>query len=240
MKLQRKIFITGEIKALTGLHIGGAKGALDIGGVDLAVIKNPKNEPFIPGSSLKGKLRSMLAREQGSMDVKSDNATIKAIFGTSADESNASDEDDSKAMSITRLLVRDASFSHFENEDDMDTDLMETNHTEVKWENTIDRKTGTAGNPRQLERVPAGAIFNFELVYSVFEGDETEKYLKKIVQAMEMLEDDYLGGHGSRGYGQICFKDVKFRKRTTEDYEQGKAATTDEVLKEKYAARFKG
>lgn len=237
MKLKHKIFITGEIKALTGLHIGGAKSALDIGGVDLAVIKTPKNEPFIPGSSLKGKLRSMLAREEGSPDVREDSKMIKAIFGTSADEAKGSD-DEISGLSITRLLVRDASFSHFENEEDMDTDLMETEHTEVKWENTIDRKTGTAGNPRQLERVPAGAVFNFQLVYSAFEGDETDTYLKKIVQAMEMLEDDYLGGHGSRGYGQICFKEVSFKKRTVEDYQEGQAASEDKELNEQYAVRF--
>lgn len=221
MQLTGKIFITGDIVAMTGLHIGGSKSSLDIGGVDLNVIKTPGGIPFIPGSSLKGKLRSMLARINGSMAInrrevdqgeKSDEdfPIICEIFGLPAD-------DDEKGY-ITRLIVRDANLNvdHFKQQ--FEDGSMELEFSDVKWENTINRKTGTAQHPRQLERVPAGASFRFEMVYDVYNDKKEEQHLSQIRTAMRLLEGDYLGGQGSRGYGKIRFENVQFTMKQLADY----------------------
>lgn len=214
MKLTGKIFIEGKIKAVTGLHIGGSKTALDIGGIDLNVIKTSEGVPYIPGSSLKGKLRSLLAREYGSESVNSDNDTIKEIFGESPTRNSEG--------KVTRLIVRD-SFIEEKIKKNMeskngDFSELELEYTEGKWENTIDRKSGTAGNPRQIERVPAGAEFTFELVYNVYDDKKKDEHMKNIIKAMRLLEDDYIGGSGSRGYGKIKFEDVKFNEKTIDIY----------------------
>lgn len=224
MKLTGKIFITGDIVAETGLHIGGSKSSLDIGGIDLNVIKTPQGVPFIPGSSLKGKLRAMLARVNGSVAINKheakagektdeDIASICEIFGLPADE-------DEKGK-ITRLIVRDANLDQeaFSVRFEAFQDSMETEFSDVKWENSINRKTGTAQHPRQLERVPAGAVFNFEMVYDVYDDDKETDHLKHIRTAMRLLEGDYLGGQGSRGYGKVRFANVAFTTKSVEDYE---------------------
>lgn len=217
-----KVFITGKIVAVTGLHIGGSKAALDIGGIDLSVIKTARGkEPFIPGSSFKGKLRSMLARAEGSRFVKDDGDDIKAIFGYPADDNK---DKKGKEFMPTRLIVRDAFLDTEAFKATFDRENLETNFTESKWENTINRLTGTAEHPRQLERVPAEAAFKFELVYDVYaDAEENNEELKKrhldlIIKAMRLLEDDYLGGHGSRGYGKIKFEHVRFEERKVEAY----------------------
>ncbi len=215
MKLIGKYFIKGQIKAVTGLHIGGSKTALDIGGIDLNVIKTAQGVPYIPGSSLKGKLRSMLAKEEGSEKPSTDSDTIKEIFGESP-------SGDNKVGKITRLIVRDsflANSKEMENKEGDFTDL-ELDYTEGKWENTIDRKSGTAGNPRQIERVPAGAIFDFELVYDVYNDDQKDNHIAEIKKAMRLLQDDYLGGSGSRGYGKIEFINVQTGEKKINDYKE--------------------
>ena len=217
-KLIEKVFISGKIIALTGLHIGGSKTALDIGGIDLNVIKTAKGVPFIPGSSLKGKLRTILAREAGSVAIhpeknlpeaaKTDRnfPTIIEIFGDANDKNE-------KGTSA-RLIVRDAFL-----DDDFKNKFSELDleYTEIKWENTINRMTGMA-NPRQLERVPAGAEFSFSFIYNVFDDGKKEEHLKELIKAMKILEDDYLGGQGSRGYGQIKFSNVAIEVKTIADY----------------------
>lgn len=217
MKLIGKIFISGQIKAETGLHIGGSKIILDIGGIDLNVIKTVEGVPFIPGSSLKGKLRSLLARESGSVDVNKDSEVIKEIFGDAPTKGN------NQTGKITRLLVRDALIN-----EDIKSKLinregefseLEFDYTETKWENTIDRKSGTAQHPRQLERVPAGSLFDFELVYNEYDDNKTDAHLTEIRKAMRLLEDDYLGGSGSRGYGKVKFENVKYERKTIDIYE---------------------
>ena len=223
-KLIEKVFISGKIIAVTGLHIGGSKTALDIGGVDLNVIKTAQGLPFIPGSSLKGKLRTILAREYGSTDVKKDPHIIKEIFGHANDKNDKESSSNNEEKGIpARLIVRDAFLEkdHFNN---TFSDL-ELEYTEVKWENTINRVTGTAEHPRQLERVPAGAMFSFSLIYNVFDDGEKEKHLKEIIKTMKILEDDYLGGQGSRGYGQIKFLNndvdkVSIEFKTIDDYKE--------------------
>lgn len=216
MRLISKIFITGQIEIVTGLHIGGSKTALDIGGIDLNVIKTSEGVPFIPGSSLKGKLRSQLAKESGSYSVDDDNETIKELFGDPPTTKNG------QIGKITRLLVRDSfinpdSKSKLENKEGKFSGL-EFDYTETKWENTIDRKSGTAQHPRQLERVPAGTIFDFELVYNEFDDKKTDTHIAEIKKAMKLLEDDYIGGSGSRGYGKIKFINVKFETKDIPNY----------------------
>jgi len=210
MQLTGKIFIKGKIVAESGLHIGGSKSTLDIGGIDLNVIKSANKIPFIPGSSLKGKLRSMLARIEGSIDVNNDSQNIKNIFGDSG-------KNDEKGL-VTRLLVRDANLEDSKTFKERFKEELELEFTESKWENTIDRRTGTAQHPRQLERVPSGAEFDFEMVFDEYDDGKTIEYLTLIRTAMRLLEGDYLGGSGSRGYGKIKFKDVKFSIKNIENF----------------------
>lgn len=253
MKLVAKLFITGKIEAVTGLHIGGSKTALDIGGVDLNVIKTHDGVPFIPGSSLKGKLRSLLARAEGSVAVNKrqlkkgdqgktdeDVPYLVQLFGNSGDSEEESAE-------ITRLLVRDALLDTSTAPSQKEFPEMDFTYSDVKFENTIDRKKGVAQHPRQLERVPAGANFNFELVYDIYEEDEQQQYtpdkdelkgqnrtcrdqhLWAISTAMQLLQDDYLGGQGSRGYGKIVFKDVAVSQKRFKQFRYQPAELDEEL-----------
>lgn len=230
--LKGKIIIKGKIVAVTALHIGGSKDGIDIGGVDLNVIKNHHGEPFIPGSSLKGKLRSMLARLEGTLQAErrpADDENIHTdqdiryltnLFGIAANEDGQGEEQ----LQPTRLIVRDCPLDLENSPNQEKYSEMDFSYTDVKFENSIDRRRGVAQHPRQLERVPAEAKFDFELVMDVYEDDmgpysakdgeklelstegpARDQYLKAVCMAMEMLQDDYLGGHGSRGYGKIAF-----------------------------------
>jgi len=224
MKLLGKIFISGEIVAETGLHIGGSKSSLDIGGVDLNVIKTPGGVPYIPGSSLKGKLRTMLARVHGSVGVSK--RDVDAAQGEKSDEDfpviceifGHSGEDDGNRSYKTRLVVRDADLDTTAFEADFGHTDMDFQYSDIKWENTINRKTGTAQHPRQLERVPAGARFRFEMIYDDYNDGKTAVHLADIRMAMRMLEGDYLGGQGSRGYGKIRFENVRFETKAIADF----------------------
>ena len=212
MKLIGKLFIEGYIEARTGLHIGGSKTALDIGGLDLSVIKDATGVPFIPGSSLKGNLRAVLAREKGSTSVDQDPDPIRTIFGyTTKEEGHRA-----------RLIVRDAPLDveAFKRAKEHLFQLLDFPYTQVKWENSIDRVKGRAQHPRQIERVPAGTRFEFQLVYSVFDDGKVKEHIRTIRKAMRMLEDDYIGGHGTRGYGRIAFREVHLLHKTIEDYEK--------------------
>jgi CRISPR-associated protein Csm3 len=215
MKLTGKVFITGRIKLETGMRIGGSKSALDIGGIDLNVIKTATGVPYIPGSSLKGKLRSILAREEGSEDVSNDSEKLNQIFGSIAKGKEQ----------LSRLIVRDAYLDvNFKSQNFAEIEL---EYTETKWETAINRKKGSAkdGSLRQLERVPAGAEFEFEMVYNVFDDNKKEEHITEIKKAMKILEDDYLGGQGSRGFGKVRFLDVKFSEKTIEVYKGNNIAT---------------
>ena len=224
LRLLSKIVIKGKILCVTGLRIGGPRVGLEIGGLDNPVVRDPvTNQPYIPGSSLKGKLRSLLEKSLG-LDLttvvrgppkirihichdeeKSKKCAVCRIFGVPAE----------KAVMPTRIIVRDATLT----EDSIkmleaaETDLP---FTEVKWENVLDRIT-SAASPRQTERIPAGAEFDFEIVYNIYD-DVDKDYLRYVFEAMKLLEDDYLGSSGTRGYGKIVFKDMKVLERTVEYY----------------------
>lgn len=204
MKLIKKIILTGQIEVITGLHIGGSSTTMNIGETDLNVIKSPKNgQPIIPGSSLKGKLRSLLAKIEGYQSVDEDKEPIITIFGSS------------KQDIVTRLIVRD---SYLTNSEKLREWEMENTYTEVKWENTINRTKGAAEHPRQLERVPQGAMFSYEMVLDEYDDDVNKGYLEVIKKAMKLLEDDYLGGSGTRGYGKIKFHENEDVHKLVENY----------------------
>ena len=221
-QLVKKIFIKGEIKLLTGTHIGGTNSAMGIGGPDSTVVRNPiDNKPYIPGSSLKGKMRAMVEVADGTIatvnmgQVKNgasqDSSTASAkLFGTAKN-------DDRQRPS--KLIVRDAKMLSTD-EEFANTDLP---YTESKTEVVIDRITAKA-TPRQIERVPAGARFELDLVLNVYDEDIKQDQLSTLFRALKLVEDDYIGGSGSRGYGQIKF-DIKtviekeMEKYFEDDYE---------------------
>lgn len=200
VKLEKKVLYTGTITLKTGLHIGGTNAALNIGGPDKFVVRNPINKiPYIPGSSLKGKMRALVEIANGETNngkpTNDPNSKAGALFGISGDNENSKP---------SRLIVRDAELD-INACDFSNTDLP---YTESKTEVAIDRVTAKP-NPRTFERVPAGAKFKLNMVLNVFEGEDEAALKKTLNQAIELLEDDYLGGHGSRGYGQVKIDLVK-------------------------------
>jgi CRISPR-associated protein Csm3 len=196
MKLIEIKIVKGTITLETGLHIGGSKSSLDIGGLDSPVIKTPQGVPYIPGSSLKGKIRSLLGLKEGSLDVKDDSLTLKKMFGYA----------DNIGGEISRLIFRDAILDEadFKTVFTDNDAILDTEYTEAKYENTIDRKSGTTkkGGLRQIERVPAGSKFKFEIVVNIFDTDK-EDIVGKLKEGIKLLENNYLGGSGSRGYGKV-------------------------------------
>lgn len=234
MQFKAKIFIDGKIKVITGLAIGGSDSDAIIGGIDNGVIKDASGKPFIPGSSLKGKIRSLLEISETKIKNICDcgNCEICTIFGAAADKKE-------EGVGPTRLFVRDAYLS-----DDTINKMvhninpfeeLELTYTEGKVENTIDRKTSRA-NPRHLERVPAGAEFNFQITYNILEDKDLGRF-KKVIVGLRMLEDDYLGGNGSRGYGRIKFTNVDIGIKTIKNYETDNKRSTlfkDEFENVKY------
>ena len=200
--IKGKVIIEGKIEVLTGLHIGTSGDFSAIGAVDNIVIRDTvTNKPMIPGSSLKGKMRYLLARTKYNTsielkNIKEEHESIKRLFGSS------------DPVVVSRLQFQDSLLA-VKNFGKVEFDLP---YTEIKYENTIDRATGVA-NPRQQERVPAGSEFDFKLVYNVEKTDEFEEDMKNILLMMEVLEDDYLGGHGTRGYGRVKFKNLKLDKK---------------------------
>jgi len=232
-KLIGKVIINGVVELKTGLRIGGTTTGLKIGGVDLNVITDPSGKPYIPGSSLKGKMRSLIERkEKVSLNIPDKHGNpMKHECQSSEDYKKCpvckiwgilGSEKIKGISTLTRLIVRDTCFDETSITDEMEKNL-DLKYTEIKTETAINRSTGTAlgGSLRQMERVPAGARFkDCEMVFNIFE-EEDKDLLKKVFEAMELLEDDYLGGMGSRGYGKIAFKDIKIYWNKKEDYESG-------------------
>jgi CRISPR-associated protein Csm3 len=277
-----KVRIFGHLVVETGLHIGGGGENLDIGGLDKPVIRNPlTREPYIPGSSLKGKLRAILERllnkplnRQGSRDTfryESDDlldglskigdalipfegartCQLSRLFGSTgttcyvkASEGAAEGLIENNAKKITpngveyspikgrnnpaRLIVRD---SHLLPDSATRLKTIDTGlyMTEWKFENGLDRITAAA-NPRQIERVPAGSKFQFEIVYTVEDLKQAKEDLKNLCMALAILEDDALGGHGSRGYGKVSFQNFEFSYRNIAQYQQAMADTKSEIV----------
>lgn len=234
-----QIVIEGKIRLLTGLHIGGSESDLSIGGVDSVVIRNGiDGKPYIPGSSLKGKMRCLLEKvycpgklekvgnskiyfcksleDYNSPDPRK--GLIYHLFGTTPEDIEKLKQDlgNGGGNSLiqfampTRLVFRDA-YLDDESSQRLENSLyVDLPYTQIKTEVVIDRIT-SAATPRKIERVPAGAAFNFQIVLSLYDPPDLQpEWLKGFVstfkEGIEMLENDYIGGHGSRGYGQIKFE----------------------------------
>jgi len=228
------ITIESKLKLISGLHIGGSDDSMKIGGVDSPVIKRDIfvndngevgfgdgfdraiSEPYIPGSSLKGKVRSLLEHYFRLIDPNGDGKVVDSktdfpginknkrnliikLFGESAGEN--------KSANITRVIFRDCFIT---------TDVRKAyienkiNLSEEKAENVIDRRTGTTinGGLRFIERVPSAVEFDFDLTIRTFEGDDVELFENTIKLGLKLLELDALGGSGSRGYGKVAFSGI--------------------------------
>ncbi len=216
IQFQANFLLRGIISCETGLHIGGTSEGIEIGGLENIVIRDPKTGlPFIPGSSLKGKMRSLLElnyKDSTENIIADEGKPCKCgkcipckIFGSSAPDNKTSM--DGRQQGPTRLVVRDS----FTTADDLETEL--------KSENTLNRITSEA-NPRHMERVPRGTEFNFEMIFSIYEEEDYSNFMK-LIDSMKLLEDSYLGGSGTRGYGQIKFKEIEVLKRSAEYYTSG-------------------
>lgn len=198
-----KIRFSGNLEVESGLHIGASSAFAAIGAIDSPVIKDPvTNLPIIPGSSLKGKMRTLLARSYNQRIAETpndDDERICRLFGASTGGGR-----DGQSPIAGHLIFRD---SFLANKDElMDKGL--STFTEDKFENTINRTTMSA-TPRQIERVVRGSKFAFELIYDVVDPTEVDEDLEMILAGLKLLEFDYLGGSGSRGYGKVAFKDLK-------------------------------
>lgn len=202
-----KIKITGLLEVISGMHIGGSTAFSAIGSVDSPIIKDPLTGlPMLPGSSLKGKIRTLLARsinENFFANHDDDDDQIRRLFGSAK----------KNAVRVSRLLFSD---SVMNNQLDLHKRGVKT-LTEVKFENTINRATGVA-NPRQIERAMRGSEFPLEIIYELspeencLNNDDVIKAalndLSLLAKGFKLLQVDYLGGSGSRGYGKIKIKEV--------------------------------
>jgi len=208
MRLKKIISFNGKVICKTGLHIGGVNSQIKIGGVDSEVIRHPvTDEPYIPGSSLKGKMRSQLEKKLGKVGERGEpcgcgfkECPVCKIFGA---HRNVRSE-----AAPTRIIVRDCYLS-VKSKEEYRQLLQDkgVSYIEVKAENIVNRKTGTSDNPRFFERVPAGAEFDFNIQLQVFDADGDGKALTDTVkECLHLVEQSYLGGSGSRGYGQVKFE----------------------------------
>lgn len=236
IQLKGRVFIIFDIRTVTGLHIGGSDTGIEIGGVNKAVIRDKlTNRPYIPGSSLKGKIRSLLEKYEN----KEQNQQIGQGYihscgaGMNPDELKTKGLKDYMDCNIcqvfgvpgertfstpTRLVVRD---THMDKDEAKRLDASgrtDLPYTEVKTEVSIDRVT-SAANPRQMERVPADVVFkDAELVYSIYDGERCiaahdVDRIKTILEGLQLLEDDYLGGLGTRGSGKVALEHIRVKMR---------------------------
>lgn len=192
-----KLKITGKIELVTGLHIGGPSPFSAIGAVDSPIVKDVRNgNPVIPGSSLKGKLRTLLAKkynESPATKPDDDNPKLTSLFGSSK----------KGEIKTGRLIFSDMTLANWE---EMKKEGL-TSKTEVKWENTISRSTAEA-NPRQIERAIRGSKFDLDIVYDVTSKEEMIQDFEILREGFKILQYDYLGGSGTRGYGKVKFTDL--------------------------------
>ncbi|CAG0994791.1 CRISPR system Cms endoribonuclease Csm3 [Anaerolineae bacterium] len=226
VNLYGRVFIKAHIKAVTGLHIGGSSAGLEIGGLDKAVIRDPiSKRPYIPGSSLRGKMRSQTEKVLGlrqnnrigqvtihtcKTDVEYDangGCPVCHVFGVPGEVD---------ATGPTLLVVRDVPLTD-DSAEKMKTAKTDLPFAELKTEVAIDRVT-SAATPRTIERVPAGAEFGpAELVFSIYGAADYDR-LKVVIDALQLVEDDYVGGSGSRGSGKVEFTNLEVFARARGDY----------------------
>ncbi len=255
-QLEKKILIKANMKLITGLRIGDSKENIEIGGVDSPVVRRKDTyEPYIPGSSLKGKMRCLLelmAGENFESNCQNMGSLICQLFGASEnkrqgkkikeqeeelnkakkayDDGHFTEEEyKQKSKTITqqlskytstqsRIIVRDAYLTEEWEKKLRESEYTDMPYTEIKWENVIDRVRGTAEHPRQLERIPAGAEFDLNFVINIYSGDDENKLYKLFESGVRALNDDYLGGSGTRGYGQVEIKVTNTDPKTVKEH----------------------
>lgn len=225
----KNYIINGEIICKTGLHIGGSLETIEIGGSDNPIIRDTvSNLPFIPGSSIKGKLRSLLelSDKQSSKSVIENGGKV-STEGIAAKFFGVANNGETSNF-YNKIIVRDA----FPTEDtikmwDKHSDIIDG--AELKYENSLNRITSEA-KPRNIERVPVNSKFKLEIVLSIYDETYTTKSdyesLKPLFKPMKLLQDDYLGGSGTRGFGKIEFENITIKERGLEYYTEN----TDETV----------
>ncbi len=250
------ITIDSKLTLVTGLHIGGADDGMKIGGVDSPVMKREVfcnnegevgfghkrkiEEPYIAGSSLKGKIRTLLEHYFRLVNPLGDGKPVGShssfgnakyrdlivhLFGDSADGRNAKKDEKIEQIEITRAIFRDCFITQEVRKAYLSNKIK---LFESKYENVIDRKTGTTigGGLRQIERVPSAVEFDFTLSIRVFDETNRELFKNTILLGLKLLELDALGGSGSRGYGRVRFNDIEgkiedLRKKIDDEINKG-------------------
>lgn len=230
LKFLGKLILEADLNCDTGLHIGAGKGSLDIGGADNPVVKDAFGRPYVPGSSLRGKLRSLLEQAVGlsanemvyltkrkGQEVRihqSDRPDdeICLLFGRNPGRLDRMSGEPLESVHATpaRLTVYDAPLDSnsitAQMRENLDDEL-----TEVKSESAVDRITSQA-SPRTLERVPAGARFKMRMVLDIL-CEEDKELAVRLAEGLRLLEDDSLGGGGSRGNGRVRLSDIRLAWR---------------------------
>ncbi|MGI6412804.1 MAG: type III-A CRISPR-associated RAMP protein Csm3 [Syntrophomonadaceae bacterium] len=196
-----KLLIKCTMTVLSGMHIGGGSAFSAIGAVDSPVIRDALTGlPMIPGSSLKGKMRTLLAKYKSNhyllKDFNQDPIEIKRLFGSAGDRQHGENPKTARLQFADAFIIN-AEFLK-----------QRGSTTEVKFENTINRYTSIA-NPRQIERVVRGAEFGIRMVYDMEDAEEIQTDFENIAIALKLLSMDYLGGHGTRGYGKVGFSNFE-------------------------------
>lgn len=224
IKMFGRVVITADLYAQTGLHIGGSSAGMEIGGVDNPVIRDAVTDrPYIPGSSLKGKMRSQLEKQMGLVQNNTMGKGVRIHTCSKAEDYEQCElcrifgvPGEVEASGPTRLIVRDAQMTDASAErlEKAHTDLA---YTELKTEVSIDRVT-SAASPRNIERVPAGTTFGpVEMVFTFYAPEDVDLF-RRVIDGMLLVEDDYLGGSGSRGSGKVVFRSIKITGRSSNDY----------------------
>jgi len=238
IRLAGRIFLEMDIRAVTGLRIGGSPAALAIGGMDNPVIRDPLTQrPYIPGSSLRGKMRSLWEKQTGApQDKKLQGDKVRIHMLESKNPADYANDrvcrifgvaGESNPPTPTRLIVHDC-FLSAGSITQLEQARTDQPYTETKWEAVIDRIT-SAAMPRQMERVPAGAVFaDARLVYSVFSysvpgapahnSSDDVGWFFDVIQILQLVEDDYLGSAGSRGSGRVRFENIRLSLRLSSKY----------------------
>ncbi len=213
MNFIKKIFIRGTIETITGLHISSYNEIFSMGILDYTIIRDPiTQQPFIPGSTIKGKLRSLL---ELCRDTEANDGTdvLHTLFGTSSKQAKKNN---------TRIIFRDACLT----DESLNLSMPYTDlpFTEIKKESYVDRTTGYA-KPTIVERIPAGLFFKLEIILNIFENDQENDFMDTLFLSLNLLQDDYLGGRGTRGYGAVKLHIDSITEKDKKSYISGKEET---------------
>lgn len=209
MELKSIREIKGKITVVSGLHIGSGEGQFGIAGADEPVVRLPNGEPYIPGSSLKGKIRSLLELASGLM-VRTGGRPLDAEILQCEDLTEAErgraltllrlfgsrDVIGVEAVGPSRVLFRDARL--IKGDGLFQLDLIET-----KGENRINRIRGRSESSRTVERIQPGSQFALVVVLRSFLEDDDSDLYETLIKGLKLLSFDALGASGSRGYGAI-------------------------------------